>query len=87
MTTERTFTAIDPLALVLSSAVYIRLTLPDPAPDDVKARARELVQRLNPAERRQAVENLRNLEVFTRAIEAELNRNVEAERPQVHARA
>jgi len=42
--------AIDPLALLLPGPVYVKLTLPDPGPEDVvTARLRERVQGMTPA--------------------------------------
>lgn len=87
MTHEREFRAIDPLALVLSNAAYVRLTLPDPNPEEIKAQVRTLVQRLGPEERRAWAENIRTLDTITNAFQAELGRGgVEAERAQVRAR-
>lgn len=86
MTHERNTTAIDPLALVLSNAAYIRWTLPDPNPEEIKTQVRALAQRVNPAERRVVLESVRTLETIVKAIEAEFQRGAEAERPQVQAR-
>lgn len=83
---ERTPTAIDPLALVLSNAAYVRLTLPDPDPEEIRAQVKQVAQSWNPAERRVFLENVRTLGTFVEAIEAELQRGAEVERPQVQAR-
>jgi hypothetical protein len=86
MTNDRSFAAIDPLALVLSNAAYVRLTLPDPSPEEVKASIRKVAERLRPDERRVAAENLRALEGVIDAVQAEFRRAGEIERPQVQAR-
>ncbi|MCA1812114.1 MAG: hypothetical protein LC623_08910, partial [Halobacteriales archaeon] len=54
-------TAIDPLALLLRPDIYVRLTLPDPAPETLRTHARAAVQGLNPREREQALQHVGNL--------------------------
>jgi hypothetical protein len=65
-------TAIDPLALLLRPDIYVRLTLPNPAPDTLRTHAREAVKGLSVREREQALENVGNLVAFARALEHEL---------------
>ncbi len=77
--------AIDPLALVLSNAAYIRLTLPDPNPEEIKVQARQLAQRVNPAERRVILENVRTLTTIIKAVEGEFQHGAEPQRAQVQA--
>jgi murein DD-endopeptidase MepM/ murein hydrolase activator NlpD len=61
------YVAIDPLALVLSNAVYVKLTLPDPPPIEVvRARLAAMLQRMSPAERKQT---LANVQQWTRWLE------------------
>ena len=82
------YRAIDPLALVLSNAAYVRLTLPDPNPEEIKVQVRQLVQRMNPAERRVTLENIRTFETILKAVEGEFQHGA-AEAPrtqQVQAR-
>ncbi len=83
---DREYRAIDPLALILSNAAYVRLTLPDPNPEELKAAARQIAQRLDPNERRVILENIRAFETAINAIEGELRQGAEVERPQVRAR-
>ena len=87
MTNERNFTAIDPLALVLSNAVYVKINLPYPVPE-VKERVHAIVERLNPGERRVFLEAVRELGTVVKTIEGELQHGAgpETERAQVRAR-
>lgn len=71
-TTYRQEAAIDPLALVLRPDIYVRLTLPDPAPETLRAHARAAVQGLSPREREAALANVGNLVAYARALEHEL---------------
>jgi hypothetical protein len=63
--------AIDPLALILSSSVYVRLTLPDPPPPEV---LRELVENLSAEERKLATARVKALGAFAKAAEKALAR-------------
>jgi hypothetical protein len=85
--TTRQESAIDPLALLLRSDIYIRLTLPDPAPEAIRAQAHEAVKGLSPREREQALAKVGNLVAFARALEHELRgATPEAGTPQVRTR-
>ncbi|HBL30594.1 MAG TPA: hypothetical protein DD490_27480 [Acidobacteria bacterium] len=65
--------AIDPLALLLSPSVYIRLTLPDPPPPDVLApEIRALVRDMDAGERKAALARAKSLGAFAKALEKEL---------------
>jgi hypothetical protein len=85
MTTDRTPTAIDPLALILSNAVYVKINLPYPPPE-IKEAIRATVQRLNGGERRVFLEAVRNLGTIVKTFEGELQQGAEVERAQVQAR-
>lgn len=62
--------AIDPAALVLSSATYIRLTLPDPPPDAVlRQHLAELVKAMSTAERRIALARAKALNSYADAVQ------------------
>ena len=63
------FVAIDPLALVLSSSVYVRLTLPDPPPIEV---LRALIREMDATERRSALARAKSLGAFAKSLEKEL---------------
>jgi len=68
--------AIDPRALVLSGSAYIRLTLPDPAPDELEveiAELRELAQTLGVEEKRLALTRAKALGAFASALERVLS--------------
>jgi hypothetical protein len=56
---------IDPLALVLSSQVYVMRTLPDPPPIEV---LRKAVQSMQPAERKRALERAQELEAHFKGL-------------------
>ncbi|MEA3204058.1 MAG: hypothetical protein QOI63_1738 [Thermoplasmata archaeon] len=88
--TTRQESAIDPLALLLRSDIYVRLTLPDPAPESIRTHAREAVKGLTPREREQALEKVGNLVAFARALEHELRGSSSPEasagNPQVRVR-
>jgi len=50
------YVAIDPLALILSNAVYVKLTLPDPPPLEVlRPRLAQAMRSMSPAERRRTL--------------------------------
>jgi len=69
------YLAIDPLALVLSSQAYVRLTLPDPPPIDVWTRqVRDIVAAMTPQERRDALARAKGLDGRLRVLEQELSR-------------
>jgi hypothetical protein len=62
--------AIDPLVLVLAPQVYIKLTLPDPAPIEVWTReVRELVRGMTPEERAAAKARVKALGEQVRVLE------------------
>jgi Peptidase family M23 len=67
------YLAIDPLALVLSSQTYVRLTLPDPPPIDVWTRqVREVVMSMTFEERKATLARVRTLGVRLKALEGQL---------------
>lgn len=67
------YRAIDPLALILSGEVYVKLTLPDPPPFEViRAYARAMARSASAAEKRQALNRARVLRGYVEAIEQEL---------------
>jgi hypothetical protein len=64
---------IDPLALLLPTSVYVRLTLPDPAPLEVlRQQARIAVRRMSPRERAAAVARLGQLNAALEIARKEL---------------
>jgi len=63
------FVAIDPLALLLSSSVYIRLTLPDPPPPEV---LRALIREMDASERKALQARVKALGAFVKGVEKEL---------------
>jgi hypothetical protein len=68
------YLAIDPLALILSNAAYVRLTLPDPAPDEViSAQMKQVASQLKGDERRQALARARILGAYARGLERALS--------------
>lgn len=67
------YVAIDPLALVLSGAVYVKFTLPDPPPIDVfTAQARSVVKAMTPEEKKLALDRLKALGVCINTLQKEL---------------
>ena len=67
------FVAIDPLALLLSPSVYVRLTLPDPPPPEVLRREiQALVKNMDAAEKKAAATRAKALGAFAKALEKEL---------------
>ena len=62
--------AIDPLALILSNDVFVRINLPRPPPDPVALR--ELVKSLDARERKVALERTRWLGEYAKALEKAL---------------
>ena len=67
------YRTIDPLALILSNEVYVKLTLPDPPPFEViRAYARTMARRASPAEKRQALNRAHTLRAYVEAVEQEL---------------
>ena len=63
------YRAIDPLALILSNAAYVRLTLPDPAPDEViAAQVKQVAAQLKGDERAQALARARILGAYANAM-------------------
>jgi hypothetical protein len=68
--------AIDPLALILSNDVYVRLTLPDPPPiETFRRQVRDFVGAMQPEERRRALTRLKALGPYFRAMEQELEQH------------
>ena len=68
--------AIDPSALLLSSQVYIRLTLPDPPPIDVmRTQVREMVESMNAEERKIAFARADALEAYATLFKREIDRH------------
>lgn len=68
------YLAIDPLALILSSAAYIRLTLPDPPPDEViSAQMKQVAAQLKGDERKQALARARVLGAYANALQRALS--------------
>jgi hypothetical protein len=59
--------AIDPLALILSSEVYVKIHLPDPPPTPLAFR--ELVKGLSSSDRKLARERARRLGEYVKSIE------------------
>jgi hypothetical protein len=59
--------AIDPLALILSNTVFVRINLPRPSPD--LAVLRELVKSMTAEERRSAQERTREISEYAKALE------------------
>jgi hypothetical protein len=71
------FRAIDPLALILSGELYVKLTLPDPPPIEVlRAYVRSMARRASATERRQALNRARALRMYVEAVEQELGTRV-----------
>jgi probable HAF family extracellular repeat protein len=69
--------AIDPLALILSYDLYVKINLPRPIPvltDTLIDRIRKEVQAMGAGERRNALARLKALSVLTRAVEEELSK-------------
>ncbi len=65
--------AIDPLALILSGEVYVKLTLPDPGPEEVvRAQIRALLRTASPQDRRRALYRARTMGRYLRLVEDEL---------------
>jgi peptidase M23-like protein len=67
------YRTIDPLALILSGEVYVKLTLPDPPPIEVlRAYARTLARSTSSAEKRRALNRAHALRAYVQAVEQEL---------------
>jgi len=67
------FRAIDPLALILSGELYVKLTLPDPPPIEVlRAYVRLMARTASAPEKRQALNRARALRTYVEAVEQEL---------------
>ena len=62
--------AIDPLALILSNEVYVKINLPRPPPD--LAALRELFRGLDGSEKKRALERTRQLGEYVKAVEKAL---------------
>jgi len=67
------YVAIDPLALLLSPSVYVKLTLPDPPPIEVLRREIQvLVKEMDATEKRVALTRAKALGAYAKALEKEL---------------
>jgi len=67
--------AIDPLALILRGEVYVRLTLPDPPPDEVlRARIEELVEAMTREQKRRALERLKAFRDYEKVLQQVLDK-------------
>jgi hypothetical protein len=67
------FRAIDPLALILSGEVYVKLNLPYPQPIEViRAYARAMARTATATEKRQALNRAHLLRMYIQAVEEEL---------------
>ena len=64
------FVTIDPLALILSNDLYVRINLPRPPPD--LAALRELVRSLDATEKKLALERTRQLGEYAKTLEKAL---------------
>ena len=62
--------AIDPLALILSNEVYVKINLPRPPPD--LAALRELLRGLDGSEKKLVLERARQLGEYVKAVEKAL---------------
>ncbi|HKG14634.1 MAG TPA: hypothetical protein VKB12_15005 [Pyrinomonadaceae bacterium] len=63
------YRAIDPLALILSNAAYVRLTLPDPPPDDIiTAQVKQVAAQLKGDERKAALARAKVLGAYAGAM-------------------
>ena len=81
------FRAIDPLALILSGEIYVKLTLPDPPPIEVlRAYVRSQARTSSAAEKRQALNRARALRTYVEAVEQELGTRVGEVQKAVDAR-
>jgi hypothetical protein len=66
--------AIDPLALVLSSEVYIKLHLPDPPPvEALQAYVRERIESMTAKQKVQTRARVRALKAYAQAVDKEIN--------------
>jgi hypothetical protein len=67
--------AIDPLALILRGDVYVKLTLPDPPPDEVlRTQIEEMVQAMTLEDRKRALERVRAFKSYSTLLEEMLNK-------------
>jgi hypothetical protein len=67
------FKAIDPLALILSGEVYVKLNLPYPPPIEViRAYARAMARTATATEKRQALNRAHVLRTYIQAVEEAL---------------
>ena len=69
--------AIDPLAMILSNEVYVKLKLPYPVPYLIRARVRDLVRGMSASEKRAAIANVGVFETYVKVLREELRRSVE----------
>ena len=63
--------AIDPLALILRSDIYVKLTLPDPPPE-LSVGIREIAKGMGAQEKQAALARVRALSKYCAAMEKEL---------------
>lgn len=69
--------AIDPLALILRSDIYVKLHLPDPPPDEkLRTQIREQVAQMSAREKRSALVSAERLAAYASAMKRELNRQI-----------
>ena len=65
--------AIDPLALILSPEVYVRLHLPDPPPlDFIASRVKDAVSLMKAEDKKRALIAVKTLGAYARAMEKAL---------------
>jgi hypothetical protein len=71
--------AIDPLALILRGDVYVKLTLPDPPPDEIlRSQIEEMVQAMTQEDRKRALERVRAFKSYSTLLEEVLNKALQA---------
>jgi len=63
---------VDPISLVLSHDIYVRLTLPDPPPPGVLRSIGETVKSLNDREKQAARAGVNNLAAYVKAFQEAL---------------
>ena len=68
---HKEFYAIDPLALLLRNDVYVRLTLPDPPPIDLR-QVRESLSKMTISEKQEALTRAKALTAYAAAMEKEI---------------
>jgi hypothetical protein len=69
------FLAVDPLALILRSDIYVRLHLPRPLPIEIlQDQVKEAVRGMSAEERSSSLTHVRSLAKLVNAVEQELTR-------------